>query len=81
MALIFTILASALFGGGVVGLQLSRHWRKQVAEAQTELAQIAELHQQQQQENKDLAQNVADLKYQLSQAQKDLNHYRRQNDE
>ena len=81
MALVFAIIAGMVIGGGVVGLQLSRRWKNEVETAKADMQQVLEQHQQEVEQTKELQQKVADLEYQLSSAQKDLNYYRSQQDQ
>lgn len=78
MTLVFAILAGIIIGGGVVGWQLSKRWKAQVDGAKADMQQVLEQHQQEQEASRELKQKVADLEYQLNEANKDLNFYRNQ---
>ncbi len=72
MAFILAALGGIVLGGGLAGWILSSRWQQQVAEVKTALTELAEKHQEEQLQNKDLKQKVADLNYQLGEAKKDL---------
>ncbi|WP_419812948.1 hypothetical protein [Bacterioplanoides sp.] len=78
MAIVFAILAGMIIGGGLVGWQLSQRWKSQVESAKADMQQVLAQHQQEQEAAQDLKQKVADLEYQLNEANKDLNFYRNQ---
>jgi len=72
MAYLLAVLGGIVFGGAVAAYQLSGRWRKQTEEVKLALNELVEKHAAEQQENQDLKQEVADLKYQLNEAKKDL---------
>lgn len=72
MAFILAALGGIVLGGGLAGWILSSRWQQQVAEVKTALTELAEKHQEEQLQNKNLKQKVADLNYQLGEAKKDL---------
>jgi outer membrane murein-binding lipoprotein Lpp len=72
MAFVLAALGGIVLGGGLAAMVLSKRWTAQVEEVKTALSELAEKHQQEQQDNKELKQKVADLNYQLGEAKKDL---------
>ena len=73
MIVYLTMLLSGLvLGGGLTGWWLSKRWQQEVEEATRSLADIAEQHQQTRTENQALQQKVADLTYQLGEANKSV---------
>lgn len=72
MAFILAALGGIVLGGGLAGLILSKRWKEQVEQVKVALNELADKHQAEQQQNKDLKQKVADLNYQLGEAKKDL---------
>jgi len=72
MAFIFAVLAGFIIGGGTVGYVLSQRWKTQVHEAEAALQEVAELHKTEQQQNKNLSQELAGLKFELNQARNEL---------
>ncbi|MEN9464349.1 MAG: hypothetical protein RL217_530 [Pseudomonadota bacterium] len=73
MIILFALLAGVALGAGVAGLLLTLRWQKQVEEIRISLDDIASKHQQKQEENHNLKQQVADLRFALNQAQNELN--------
>lgn len=73
MIIIFALLAGIALGAGVAGLLLSLRWQKQVEEIRLSLDDIASRYQSKQEENQNLKQQIADLRYALTQAQNELN--------
>jgi cell division protein FtsL len=72
MAFILAALGGIVLGGGLAGWILSKRWKEQVEQVKIALNELADKHQDEQQQNKDLKQKVADLNYQLGEAKKDL---------
>mgnify|MGYP001205509275 FL=1 len=72
MAFILAALGGIVLGGGLAGWILSKRWKEQVEQVKVALNELADKHQDEQQQNKDLKQKVADLNYQLGEAKKDL---------
>lgn len=72
MAFVLAALGGIVLGGGLAAMILSKRWTVQVEEVKAALTELADKHQQEQQENKELKQKVADLNYQLGEAKKDL---------
>ncbi|ASP40725.1 hypothetical protein CHH28_19525 [Bacterioplanes sanyensis] len=72
MILALAFLAGMAIGGGIVGYVLSRRWQQQVQEAELSLQQIADQHHALEQQKQSDRQRIADLEYQLGEAQKDL---------
>lgn len=72
MAYLLAMLGGIVFGGAIAAYQLSSRWKKQTEEVKLALNELAEKHAEEQQQNQDLKQEVADLKYQLNEAKKDL---------
>lgn len=72
MPIFAAFFAGLVLGGGLVGLWLSKRWQKQVKEAESSLKSVAEQHKQQVQKAKDAMQKIADLEYQLSEANKSV---------
>jgi len=72
MAYLLAVLGGIVFGGAVAAYQLSGRWKKQTDEVKLALNELADKHAAEQQENQELKQEVADLKYQLNEAKKDL---------
>jgi predicted nucleic acid-binding Zn-ribbon protein len=72
MVLVLALLAGLIIGGGIVGYVLSQRWQQQVQEAERSLQDIADQYQALEQQKKDDRQRIADLEYQLGEAQKDL---------
>ncbi|WP_028293394.1 hypothetical protein [Oceanobacter kriegii] len=67
---IAALLAGFLLGGALVSFWLSQKWKQQVAAAEQSLKEIAEQHKAEQQQSKELQQQVADLTWQLNEANK-----------
>ena len=61
-----------LMVGGLAALILSNRWKQQVEEVKEALNELAVKHQQEQEQNKELKQKLADTRYQLGEAKKDL---------
>ncbi len=72
MAFILAALGGVVLGGGLAALILSKRWKEQVEEVKSALKDLADKHQEEQQQNKDLKQKLADTNYQLGEAKKDL---------
>lgn len=72
MAFLLAILGGVVFGGATAAYSLSTRWKAQTEEVKEALNELASKHAEEQQENQDLKQKVADLSYQLKEAQKDL---------
>jgi predicted nuclease with TOPRIM domain len=72
MAFILAALGGVVLGGGLAAWVLSNRWNQQVEEVKAALNELAEKHQEEQQENKELKQELADTRYQLGEAKKDL---------
>ncbi len=72
MAFILAALGGVALGGGLAGWILSNRWKQQVEQVKVALNELADKHQEEQQQSKDLKQKVADLNYQLGEAKKDL---------
>ena len=73
MIIYLTMLLSGLvLGGGLTGWWLSQRWKQEVQEATHSLQTIAEQHKHIQAENQALKQQVADLNYQLGEANKSV---------
>lgn len=72
MAFILAALGGVVLGGGLVALILSNRWKQQVEEVKEALNELAVKHQQEQEQNKELKQKLADTRYQLGEAKKDL---------
>lgn len=68
------LISGLVLGGGATGWWLSQRWKQEVAAATQSLQEIAEQHQQTKGENQDLQQKVADLTYQLGEANKSVKH-------
>ena len=72
MAFILAALGGVVLGGGLAGWILSKRWKEQVEDVKSALNDLADKHQEEQQQNKDLKQKLADANYQLGEAKKDL---------
>lgn len=72
MAFIFAALGGIVLGGGLAAWILSNRWKLQVEEVKGALNELAEKHQEEQAQNKELKQKLADTTYQLGEAKKDL---------
>jgi hypothetical protein len=72
MAFILAALGGVVLGGGLAGWILSNRWKEQVEQVKVALNELADKHQEEQQQNKELKQKAADLNYQLGEAKKDL---------
>jgi uncharacterized protein HemX len=72
MAFMLAALGGIVLGGGLAGWILSKRWKEQVEQVKAALNELADKHQDEQQQNKDLKQKIADLNYQLGEAKKDL---------
>lgn len=72
MPFILAALGGIVLGGGLAAWVLSNRWKLQVEEVKVALNELAEKHQQEQQQNKALKQDLADTRYQLGEAKKDL---------
>lgn len=65
---ILVLLAGIIIGGGLAAYLLSRRWRQAVQDADKALQDIAQKHQATQHTNRELKQELADTRYQLTQA-------------
>jgi|AACY02.6.fsa_nt_gi hypothetical protein len=72
MIIVLALLAGLIIGGGLVGYMLSQRWRQQVQQAEQSLQGIAEQYKALEQQKAQDKQRIADLEYQLGEAQKDL---------
>ena len=72
MAFIFAALGGIVLGGGLAAWILSNRWKLRVEEVKGALNELAEKHQEEQAQNKELKQKLADTTYQLGEAKKDL---------
>ena len=72
MVFILAALGGVVLGGSLAALILSKRWKEQVEEVKSALNDLADKHQEEQQQNKDLKQKLADTSYQLGEAKKDL---------
>ena len=72
MNVILALLSGVVIGGGLAGWLLSKRWLGQVRQAEISLQEIAAQHKDTSQANRELKQKVADLQYQLNQAQNEL---------
>lgn len=72
MAFILAALGGIVLGGGLAAWVLSNRWNQQVEEVKDALNELAGKHQEEQQQNKALKQELADTRYQLGEAKKDL---------
>ncbi|MFQ3170964.1 MAG: hypothetical protein ACJAW8_002817 [Oleispira sp.] len=72
MVFILATLGGIVLGGGLAAWVLSNRWNQQVEEVKEALSELADKHQQEQQHNKELQQDLADTRYQLGEAKKDL---------
>jgi len=72
MVFILAALGGVVLGGSLAALILSKRWKEQVEEVKSALNDLADKHQEEQQQNKDLKQKLADTRYQLGEAKKDL---------
>ncbi len=72
MAFILAALGGVVLGGGLAAWILSSRWKQQVEVVKEALTELAEKHQQEQQQNQALKQDLADTRYQLGEAKKDL---------
>lgn len=72
MAIVFAILAGVIVGAGMTGYWLSRRWQTQVREAEQALQEIARQHRDEQDNSRQLQQQLADVKFRLNQAQNEL---------
>lgn len=72
MIIILALLAGILFGGGLIGYLLTQRFKQEVESARQDMQSALEQHYAEVEMRKDLQQQVADLKYQLHQAQRDL---------
>jgi regulator of replication initiation timing len=72
MAFILAAVGGVVVGGGLAGWVLSSRWQQQVEQVKEALTELAEKHQQEQLQNKELKQKLADTNYQLGEAKKDL---------
>ena len=78
MALVAAILASFIFGGGLVALVMQRRWRNEVESAKKSVQEMVEQANAIEDENRDLKQTNADLQYQLGEAKKDIQYLKNQ---
>ena len=76
MMFIAAILASFVLGAGITAMVLSTRWKQAIAEARESLDGMAEKYQAHEQDNRELRQKNADLEYQVSSLNKDLNYER-----
>ena len=72
MPFILAALGGIVLGGGLAAWVLSNSWKQQVEEVKEALNELVDKHQQEQQQNKELKQDLADTRYQLGEAKKDL---------
>ncbi|OUS40372.1 hypothetical protein A9R00_06375 [Oleispira antarctica] len=72
MVFILAALGGVILGGALAALILSKRWKEQVEDVKSALNDLADKHQEEQQQNKDLKQKLADANYQLGEAKKDL---------
>lgn len=72
MAFILAALGGVVLGGGLAAWILSSRWKQQVEVVKEALTELAEKHQQEQKQNQTLKQDLADTRYQLGEAKKDL---------
>ncbi|MEH6447632.1 MAG: hypothetical protein V7765_03130 [Oleispira sp.] len=72
MAFILAALGGVVLGGGLAGWILSNRWQQQVVLVKEALTELADKHQAEQLQNKELKQKLADTSYQLGEAKKDL---------
>ncbi|MFT4906209.1 MAG: Arc/MetJ-type ribon-helix-helix transcriptional regulator [Oleispira sp.] len=72
MAFILAALGGIVLGGGLAAWVLSSRWNQQVEVVKEALSDLADKHQAEQQQNKELKQELADTRYQLGEAKKDL---------
>ncbi len=72
MPFILAALGGIVLGGGLAAWVLSNRWKQQVEEVKEALNELVDKHQQEQQQNKELKQDLADTRYQLGEAKKDL---------
>lgn len=72
MAFILAALGGIVLGGGLTAWILSSRWKQQVEEVKEALNELADKHQKEQQQNKALKQDLADTRYQLGEAKRDL---------
>lgn len=77
MAIVFLLLAGIIVGAGIAGFILSRRWKSQIEEAQTAMKDIVAQHQQEVENTKALKQKVADLQFQLTQANNELRAFKK----
>ncbi|MGB1091196.1 MAG: hypothetical protein ACPGYX_03655 [Oceanobacter sp.] len=70
MPVIAALLAGLVLGGGLVGFWLSSRWKAQIKDAEQSFKEIVEQHKEEQEAGKALRQKVADLEYQLTEANK-----------
>ena len=71
----FTLLLSGLvIGGGLTGWWLTRRWKEEARQATRALDEMALQYKADQDETRQLRQQVADLTYQLNEAQKTIRH-------
>ncbi len=72
MSFILAMMAGMIIGGAAVAYRLSRRWQQQVKEAEQNLQEIAEQHQQEVAAARGMKQKAADLQFQLNQARNEL---------
>lgn len=72
MAFIVAALGGIVFGGALAAWILSNRWKQQVEEVKEALSELADKHKEEQLQNKELKQQLADTRYQLGEAKKDL---------
>lgn len=72
MAFILAALGGIVLGGGLTAWILSSRWKQQVEEVKEALNELADKHQKEQQKNQALKQDLADTRYQLGEAKRDL---------
>lgn len=72
MAFVFAALGGIVLGGALAAWVLSKRWQQQVVEVKEALMELADKHQAEQLQNKELKQALADARYQLGEAKKDL---------
>jgi|TARA_B100001059_G_C17790001_1_gene559560 hypothetical protein len=72
VAFIVAALGGIVLGGALAAWILSNRWKQQVEEVKEALNELAEKHQKEQKDNKELKQELADTRYQLGEAKKDL---------
>lgn len=72
MPFFVAFIAGLIVGGASIAYVLSKRWKDQAEEVKEALNEMAKNHQKEKDDNKQLKQELADMKYQLGEAQKDL---------